>query len=272
MRAVFRDLVRSENGTEELRLEYADETRVNLDAIVRARIALLIGRYCGDTTNQLKLFGEEYAPVFGANDTADAHEISYRIFVVFEGARSSRPVIDAALTACHNDSDTLAAAEKTKSHYLSLMGCVAAERRKEHTDEAAERRWHVNVKANAALQALGDILKCPQEMARLALYQLDAEYKRDGIRGAEVAGKISLERRDAILAKIPIASRAQYQMHMHNGRIAAMNISDPVLNTPMREASQDQREASQDPREASQGRREASQDPREASQGEAEEL
>lgn len=241
IRAVFVDLKRNEkDGTEELKLDYDEDTKRDLPIIIRNRVAKLIGQYCGDLKTQLYWYATEYGAYLGVSKTSedkevDAHDLARRLYSVFDSSRKALPVVNETMYACMNGTqhnpDTNRPDKKNGELFVSIISCMAAEKRKEMDGDASEKRWHVTVAIDAAFAAMGELLKCPHEMTRLALYQLDAEYKRDGFRAAEVAGKISLERRDAIWKNYPIPTRATYNVDLKRVRIKNLGIQDPILET-----------------------------------------
>lgn len=227
IRAVFKALVRhrheDKDDTEDLQLDYTEETKQKMPEIIKERVSELVSRYCGDVTGKLAVFSLEYAQLLGVvtemheqdpmNATLpDVYDVSLRILTILKVYADKRPYINDTLAKCAD-----AASNVTEDRHKALwkVGCmtnIMRGQRANHTELRLYKEWDTGPVANEAFRALGEIMECPHEMSRLALVQLDAEYKRDGIRQAEIAGKMSKERMDKILESIRVPTYAEYRV------------------------------------------------------------
>ena len=88
--------------------------------------------------------------------------------------------------------------------------------------DAVFQRWVGHIHANAALDALGQVLQCSQQMTRLALHQIDMEHRRDGLRKAHAAGQLSAAKLESALARTRVPRRVDYQRALLSAKNATL--------------------------------------------------
>jgi hypothetical protein len=229
MEAIFKGLVKRPDGEgiESLKLEYSEQTKQNMEKLFGERTNALVEAYCKGRSEPMFLFTKEHGPQFNVTgDGVDIHNVSMAILDTLDklpvDARSFQ-AFEPTLKRCRNATTTLAG--KTEKHraLLALLCVTTAIEKERETLNGIEIiwRWSVDAKMDAALQDFHATLACPQTMTRLALFQLDVEYKRDGVVKAHEAGAISKEQMDGILASNPVPSRGDYLRHVARGKITA---------------------------------------------------
>ncbi len=219
MEAVFKGLVRKEDGNEELSIEYSNRTRDNFAAILNARQTKLLKRYCGALLAQFAVFAEEHGPPVGlsGNLTAyDIYDVGSAILSRYEDERNNikahslAPVVLKCKTSVQERHG-----KKTPNRQWSLwtVACLINERRGEADRFSGSRlrqRWALSPEIEAALEDLDAILRCPQDVTELALLQLEAEFRIDGVRKAHEAGVYSEDRLKQLIERNRIPNRARY--------------------------------------------------------------
>lgn len=100
---------------------------------------------------------------------------------------------------------------------------LGIQERDTRTGDEVFKRWTVHIDANAAMDALGQILRCPLQMTKLAVHQIDAEYRRDALRKAHASGKLIKESFDSVMARMPVPRRVDYQRIMLTARNATLH-------------------------------------------------
>lgn len=212
---------------EELKIDYSEETKKNIDHILDQRIRKLTTQYCGSFLLDLHWFAHEHGPLFGVtNETVpnfDAYDVAQRIMLEVENGEGRSDALDKTLAKCRETLlPNLAKGITKKQQTLWILGCVSDAKRAEawlHTGKDVHRRWSFSAKVDTALDGVGSVLACPREMTKLALVQLDVEYKRDGVRKAHAAGALSKERMETILSKSPVPTRADSLRILAQARI-----------------------------------------------------
>ena len=224
------------DGGDQVRMRYTNETLANMPLIMAARVQDLVALYCGQLNADLALFAQEHGPAFGVTNVshpkADAYDVAQRVLMVLETI-DGYPVVSEAASQCREGVGKQHAKTAKRQHALWIVVCMYERQEKERdtrTGDEVFRRWTLHINANAAMDALGQTLRCLQQVTRLAQHQIDAEYRRDGLAKAGAAGKLSKERLDAALAKVPLPRRVDYQRILLAARnttlsLAAMNLS-----------------------------------------------
>jgi hypothetical protein len=179
MEAVFKELTMKPDGSgvDHIKLEYSEETKKNLQQILETRASQLTGVYCKGMTELMVVYARDHASQFNATDIYD---VSTKILESLKGRDVFTPVIE----ACQKDNTTASVGSAEKRQALLTLLCVTSSIERERDAlNAIEMvwRWSVNSKTDAALADLSTMFSCPQAMMKLALYQLDVEYKRDGV-------------------------------------------------------------------------------------------
>lgn len=219
MEAVFKGLVRKEDGNEELSIEYSNRTRDNFAAILNNRQTKLLKRYCGALLAQFAVFAEEHGPAVGLSGnltTYDIYDVGSAILSRYEDERNNikahslAPVVLKCKTSVQERHG-----KKTPDRQWSLwiVACLINERRSESDRFSGSRlrqRWALSPEIEAALEDLDTVLRCPQEVTELALLQLEAEFRLDGVRKAHEAGFYSEDRLKQLLERNRVPNRARY--------------------------------------------------------------
>jgi hypothetical protein len=205
------------NGNDQIKMHYANETLAAMPQLMAVRVHELSTLYCGQLTSDLALFAVEHGSAFGlTNETKpgfDVYDVAHRVLMALETV-DGFPVPSEAITTCRDSVSKNHAATSKRQHPLWIVACMAERQEKERetrTGDDVFRRWTAHVDASSAMEALGQLLRCPQQMTRLAAHQIDVEYRRDALRKAAAAGKLSEERLEAALAKLPMPRRVDYQ-------------------------------------------------------------
>ena len=221
MEAVFKDLVPTKDGTgiDHLKLDYSDETKKHMQEILEKRVNQLTAVYCKGVTEPMIIFAREHGPQFNLTaGEADIYDVCIKILEVL----SSLPGAFApALETCKKANTTTVGQTEKKQALLTLL-CVNRAIEKERAalnDIEISWRWSVDAKTDAALADLDTAFACPQLMTRLGLYQLDVEYKRDGVVKANAAGRIPEARMREILARNPVPTRGDYLRYLARVKI-----------------------------------------------------
>jgi hypothetical protein len=233
--AVFEDVVQGPDGGDQVHMHWSNNTLTQMPAIVTERVRHLSSIYCGHTATELALFAAEHGPAFGVNNETvpgfDAYDVAMRVLMVLETV-DRLPVLSEAALECHASVFKKQAATPKRQLPFLVLACMAerqeAERATMPGDEVF-RRWTGHINANAALDALGQLLQCYQQMTRLAMHQLDLEYRRDGLRKAHAAGKLSADKLASALARTRVPTRVDYQRALLAMRNATLHHS-PIAN------------------------------------------
>ena len=222
------------DGGDQIKMRYANETLANMSQIMAARVKELMTFYCDHLNKDLAIFTLEHGPRFGitnaSHPNADAYDVGQRVLTVLETI-DGYPVVSEAASRCRESVGKQHGGTSKRQHALWVVICMYERQENERdtrTGDDVFRRWTLHLDANAAMDALGQIMRCPQQMTRLAAHQIDAEYRRNGLAKAAAAGKLSKERLAAALAKISIPRRADYvrvELAARNTTLALMERS-----------------------------------------------
>jgi hypothetical protein len=137
MEAIFKGLVRREDGNEELSIEYSNRTKDNFAAILNARQTKLLKRYCGGLLAQFAVFAEEHGPSVGLSgnlSTYDIYDVGAAILSHYETDRESvKPIALAPLVLKCRASVQERHQQKTPNRQWDLwvVACIINERRTE---------------------------------------------------------------------------------------------------------------------------------------------
>jgi len=214
---------------DQLHITYSNKTRENFYKILGNRIILLSHKYCGSLPTDLRYFAEDHAEGLGVTSKTvpgfDAFDVAQRLLLMLDNLKEDHiafPKFNASIHMCRESTETKKSGIPKREEAFWLLGCVANVKRKEmmqrHPTEAI-LSWTVSVEADAALEALGELLQCRHHMLQLALYQLDIEYKKDGMMKGYEAGKISKDKLDLVLARSKVPSRGDYQRFIISKRL-----------------------------------------------------
>lgn len=215
-------------------MHYANSTLDNMPAIVAERMRQLSALYCPPLTRDLAVFAVEHGPAFGVtNEThpgMDPHDVTQRVLMTLE-AVDGFPLVSDALVECRRRVQQQHKATSKRQHAMWILVCLAAAEAKERDTLPGNevfKRWTSHVNAKAAVDALAHIVQCSQQMTRLAMLQIDMEYKSDGLRKAHAAGQLSAERLNAALIKTRTPRNVDYQ----RAQLFAKNLTlSPPLST-----------------------------------------
>jgi len=216
------------SGSGQLHTHYSNETLANMPRILAERFQQLNAIYCGQVTRDLALFAVEHGPAFGVNNLTkpgfDAYDVAQRVLMVLETI-DEFPVVGDAIAECRGTVSKkhgpAGGGTPKRQHALWILVCMAEKQEQERESRSGNEvflRWTAHIDANAAMDALGHVLRCPQQMIRLAAHQIDVEYRRDALFKAAATGKFSQESLNATLAKIPLPSRTDYQRVLLSAR------------------------------------------------------
>lgn len=148
----------------------------------------------------------------------DVYDVAQRMLLTYENLRtdaSSFKLVNKTLMDC-KEMNLKKPGIPNRQYALWTLGCLINAKKDDEDYISApskkERigRWFVSLNADAALEWLHKIIGCPRDMALLAMMQLDAEYRHDGVRKAHKAGKIEKERVELILSKNKIPTYSDY--------------------------------------------------------------
>jgi len=237
--AVLDDYVQGagKDGSDQIKTHYSAETLANMPRIMMARTHDLVSLYCPNVLRELALFAVEHGPSFGVtNETLpnfDPYDVGQRVLMVLESV-DHFPVVSEAAFQCRETIVKQHSATPKRQHALWIVACMSERQEKERDTRTGDEvfvRWTAHLNANAAMDALGQILRCPQLMTRLAAHQIDVEYRRDALRKAANTGKLSADRLNAALAQVPLPRRVDYLRTLMAQRNATLlsrpfNISD----------------------------------------------
>jgi hypothetical protein len=216
MEAVFLGVDKGDNGgTERLRLEYSNETRAHIQEILSARVNQLVAAYCQGSTS-VNNFAQEHAQKEGQ----DLYDVCADIVSLGDALAEGHRAKQAWSTGLRECREAVKSDERQKS--LALLLCLTGKMERERdgiTGIESLTRWSVDARVDAALADLHATMACPQAMSKLAIYQLDVEYKRDGVRKAQEAGHFTEERASAVLKNNPIPSRGAHLRILAQQRI-----------------------------------------------------
>lgn len=216
------------DGSDQLKSHYSNETLANMGSIMKARVHELVNVYCPQLVKDLALFAVEHGPAFGVNNETvpnfDHYDVAQRVLMVLE-VIDGFPVLSDASIACRDTVMKQHGTTRKRQHALWILACIWERQEKERDTRSGDEvflRWTAHIDVSVAMHTLGNILRCPQFMTKLAAYQVDVEYRRDALAKAGEAGKLSKERLAAALAKIPLPRRVDYQRALFVNRNATL--------------------------------------------------
>jgi len=231
---------------EEMMLRHSAKTVKNFAQILDTRVIKLCYKYCGSLAMDMQHFAEDHAEGLGVTNKTvpnfDAYDVAQRLLLVYENLKPDHHAFKAVnhtLTTCTEATSSYTQKIPKREHALWILGCMAnGKKREAYVMSAAEAMlgWTVSIEADAALEGLGEVLYCRQQMIQLAMFQLDVEYKIDGVKKAHAAGKMSKDKMDMILQKSRIPTRGDHQRYMISKRFeevldASANVSAAAAAT-----------------------------------------
>jgi len=154
----------------------------------------------------------------------DAYDVAQRVLMVLETI-DGYPVVSESIIQCRASVQQQHPKTAKRQHALWVLICMAGKEERERdtmTGDQVFRRWTSHINAKAAVDALAHVLSCSQQMTRLAMHQIDAEYRQDGLRKAHAAGKLSKKKLDAALVKTRTPLRVDFQRALLLARNATL--------------------------------------------------
>lgn len=205
-------------------MDFMQRTKRNYRRILNHNAFRLVHYYCGSLARDLVIFGQEHAEAFGVTNATvpnfDVYDVAQRILLAFENLPQDHQAfrsVNHSLVQCKENTHAEREGTPARQQSLWILGCITNTRDAElevlsRSDVRA--LWHFNVAVDAALDHLHEILRCPQLMTPLAVVQMDAEYKRDGVKKAHTAGAMSQERMEYLLAKLRLPTLGDVRKQM----------------------------------------------------------
>lgn len=157
------------DGNDQVRMHYSNETLASMPQIMAERVKILLGLYCGHLNADLAIFTLEHGPAFGVTNGSDAYDVGQRVLMILETI-DGFPALSEAASKCRETVGKNHAATSKRQHALWVVVCMYDRQEKEketRTGDDVFRRWTAHLNANAAMNTLGQIMRCPQQMTTL---------------------------------------------------------------------------------------------------------
>lgn len=211
---------------------FKDGEHMNKDALLRERVHSIMGRFCGNTDEQLRKWATNPSrtePVTGAAYVEKSLIILTHMKIAASGesgnekqAEFMRNATLACLTAgpgvgggggmtrVHGSNK-----EETEGRMTSLwrLACMVNYRR----DKWAGDRILFDPETEDALDSLEQIMLCPQQVVHLASKQIEHEYLTKSIDRLIAQGLVPHDKKDEFLAKLGPFPNALEALPLHGG-------------------------------------------------------